>query len=523
MATAAGGLTPSQLAEIRARARAEYLREQLELQGADEVDDEDVEDESEAYGGNGADGDGRDMSLYDYVDHGDADEFEEEEEEEQQHDGEQMRMQQEMQMRQGVRAQQRASPGGAGSAARRTPQQISPQQGAFQGHGQGQQRGARARPGQPVAGQRTPARAPGGLAKTSPAAVSLRGSPGSEAAVSPRDSELGAGGGEGTVRAPSTVASRVSMYSTYSRMSRMSASSKGPMHQNSSQVNNILNPVNGMRGEMERLGLKPHNHHADNMRAIKVKQQQNRMKRLEEESRNLRKAHNPFAAKKYGNVSSRVENTMQVIREDGGDDEEEEMYQPQRTRAAPRRAQPPPPGSSAGSTHRRRELTRAPVPTARELAEEEDRRHEAMTQRSQTDYIRSNYKESLRADRRPKEKTVKYDAKAGAAHENYGVVPEYVQQRKAEMAAAKEARQRAEQEARDCPPGMSLMSEEERQETLGMLHQNKEATEAALRALPFTTDTIATRRRKEALYAKIDEIDDAIRTFSRPKVYVEDE
>jgi len=522
MATVSGGLTPSQLAEIRARAKAEYLREQLELEGGDEIDEEVEADESEAYGGYGQREDGRDMSLYDYVDHGDADELEEEEDDEEDQKEQMRRLKMQQMQRQGQgQGGAKGSPSGGGAAGRGG---RAPQQGSFQAQGGG----ARARPGQPVASQRTPVRTAGqvsGLAKTSPAAVT-RGSPGAESAGTLQDVDYPVG--EAPVRAPSTVASRVSMYSTYSRMSRMSAASRGPMHQNSSQVNNILNPVNGMRGEMERLGLKPHNHHADNMRAIKVKQQQNRMKRLEEESRVQRGEgprpgfgkHNPFAAKKYANVGSRVDNTMQMIREDG-DGEDDEMYQPKSRGPPPARRQVP--GSSAGSTHRRRELTRAPVPSVRELAEEENHRMEAMTQRSQTDFIRTNYKESLRADRRPKDKPLKYDAKAGAHHENYGAVPEYVEQRKAEMAAAKQERLRAEQMARDAPPGMTLLSEEERQDTLGMLYQNKEATEAALRALPFTTDTIATRRRKEALYAKMDEIDDAIKTFSRPKVYVEDE
>lgn len=73
---------------------------------------------------------------------------------------------------------------------------------------------------------------------------------------------------------------------------------------------------------------------------------------------------------------------------------------------------------------------------------------------------------------------------------------------------------------KDNPPGMRLMSREEQQETLEMLMKGKEEVFQGINKLPIASNTGAVRRRRKELEDKLEEIENAIKTFSRPKVYV---
>ena len=70
------------------------------------------------------------------------------------------------------------------------------------------------------------------------------------------------------------------------------------------------------------------------------------------------------------------------------------------------------------------------------------------------------------------------------------------------------------------PPGTRLLSEEERLETLRNLQENKKEVEKVLGKLPISMKTLALQQKKAELEKKIDEIDRAIATFSRPQVYI---
>mmetsp|Transcript_26801 Transcript_26801/g.63575 ORF Transcript_26801/g.63575 Transcript_26801/m.63575 type:complete len:90 (+) Transcript_26801:885-1154(+) len=87
------------------------------------------------------------------------------------------------------------------------------------------------------------------------------------------------------------------------------------------------------------------------------------------------------------------------------------------------------------------------------------------------------------------------------------------------MQAEKEAKLAAE-EAAKIPPGMRMMPEDERMETLAILAQNKAAVEAQLAQLPFTVETPSQIRHKNGLEKRLKEIDEAERLFSRPNVLV---
>jgi hypothetical protein len=143
--------------------------------------------------------------------------------------------------------------------------------------------------------------------------------------------------------------------------------------------------------------------------------------------------------------------------------------------------------------------------------------------------------------------------------ENYGKVPEYLEARKAHW-AVEESAARKEREIREaCPPGHRMMPEEERAETLALVTQSLEAakkevsgewgsaghclplrhcqcthpsisptytlaththTHTQLTAMPLRVEIPSALRRKAELEGKVSKLEDAVKVFSRPRVFV---
>ena len=70
------------------------------------------------------------------------------------------------------------------------------------------------------------------------------------------------------------------------------------------------------------------------------------------------------------------------------------------------------------------------------------------------------------------------------------------------------------------PKGTRLLSEEERISTLNKLIESKKEIENLIGKLPITMNSQTAKNKQEELYKKIDEIDKAIDTFSKKKVFV---
>ena len=137
--------------------------------------------------------------------------------------------------------------------------------------------------------------------------------------------------------------------------------------------------------------------------------------------------------------------------------------------------------------------------------------------RSQTNFLDANAREIIHAapvrrDSAPEE----------SKHKDFGAVPAYLQKRKA-MQAEEEAYRIATAPDPDCPPGMMLMPEEERLETLRVLQATLDDVKGQLQRLPLTIETPSQIRRQNALEAKFKEVEDAVKIFSRPKVFVRDD
>ena len=104
-------------------------------------------------------------------------------------------------------------------------------------------------------------------------------------------------------------------------------------------------------------------------------------------------------------------------------------------------------------------------------------------------------------------------------HKEYGKTPKYLQNMKIEAEKQKEI-DKLKKEQEKYPKGTRLLSEEERISTLNKLLESKKEIENLVAKLPITMNSQAVKNKQEELYKKLDEIDNAIATFSRKKVFV---
>ncbi|CAM9991898.1 unnamed protein product, partial [Pylaiella littoralis] len=109
------------------------------------------------------------------------------------------------------------------------------------------------------------------------------------------------------------------------------------------------------------------------------------------------------------------------------------------------------------------------------------------------------------------------DQDTAFTHENYGRVPEYLVSRQEQW--EKEAdRRRAEEPDPSCPPGMKVMPEGERLQTLRQLQENESVCQSQLNTFPLVVQTPLLQRRVDELNKKLKEIDEAKAIFSRARV-----
>lgn len=104
-------------------------------------------------------------------------------------------------------------------------------------------------------------------------------------------------------------------------------------------------------------------------------------------------------------------------------------------------------------------------------------------------------------------------------HKEFGKTPKYLQNMKLEAEKKKEI-EKIKKETSKYPKGTRLLSEEERLFTLEKLKQSKNDINQIIEKLPITCDSQAFRNKREELFKKLDEIENAIETFSKKKVFV---
>ena len=106
-----------------------------------------------------------------------------------------------------------------------------------------------------------------------------------------------------------------------------------------------------------------------------------------------------------------------------------------------------------------------------------------------------------------------------AFHKEYGKVPKYLAKMKINAKLIKDLERKKEEE-KNYPKGTRLLSEEERIFTLKKLEESKKELENLVTKLPIVVDSIGAKNRQQKLYKELDEIEQAIISFSKNKIFV---
>ncbi|XP_078421859.1 enkurin domain-containing protein 1 isoform X2 [Cetorhinus maximus] len=102
---------------------------------------------------------------------------------------------------------------------------------------------------------------------------------------------------------------------------------------------------------------------------------------------------------------------------------------------------------------------------------------------------------------------------------NKGQLPQYLIERRDQWRKEAEERRKNIPDP-SMPPGHTRMPENERLETLNSLQQTQKQLTKQLLMFPVRVDTIGMRNRRTDLERKLAEIEEAIKIFSRPKVFI---
>ncbi|KAF7666198.1 hypothetical protein LDENG_00117160 [Lucifuga dentata] len=100
-----------------------------------------------------------------------------------------------------------------------------------------------------------------------------------------------------------------------------------------------------------------------------------------------------------------------------------------------------------------------------------------------------------------------------------GQVPQYLAERKEQWRKEEEQRRRNAPDP-TIPVGHTLMPEKKRQETLESLKETHRSLVIELLSLPVRADNLSVRTRRAELDCRLSEIEEAIKIFSRDKVYI---
>jgi hypothetical protein len=278
-------------------------------------------------------------------------------------------------------------------------------------------------------------------------------------------------------------------------------------------IGQFLSPENGLRGHMERKGIKPKDHMKDNMRDLK--EAQFRMREIREEMNKPTKEL--YKLSQFRDVNSKLyepsENNSRrrasfeshdFLPRGEADKRREELAKENKAARLEINAK-----LEEAKYYADRPITprKAAVPRANEVA--------SLSGPSNADFISRNKLKAITMQARKTD-----DCQSlGGKHEEYGRVPEYLEERKARWAEEQDDIRRRRPDP-NCPPGMCLMPEEERVSTLEVLQQSKEEALNQLRKLPFVVETPTMRKKQEYLESKLREIEGALVIFSKPKVYI---
>jgi len=100
-----------------------------------------------------------------------------------------------------------------------------------------------------------------------------------------------------------------------------------------------------------------------------------------------------------------------------------------------------------------------------------------------------------------------------------GVVPKYLHVRQKQWRDEEEKRKRDAPDP-SIPPGLELLPDAERLQTLSQLDQNYNELVKQMLLLPVRMDTLRVRQQKENIEKEMVKVEEAIKIFSQPKVFI---
>lgn len=282
-------------------------------------------------------------------------------------------------------------------------------------------------------------------------------------------------------------------------------------NQNKSTIQNLITPDGGHRAEMIRKGKGVKDHMKENV--LNMREAEARSRELRELARLPEKELYKLA--QFRDVGARV---FEEPKSDSGrrpstegdfltrgnaEKRREDLAMEGRIKRAELEKKMEDARNLADMTSTPRKAT---VPKATEVGK--------LAERSNSNYIVKNKVSAVTMSHPVTEKV-----STSGKHQDFGKVPEYLEQRKAQWEEEKEEIRRRKPDP-NCPAGMMLMPEEERLDTLEILKASKVEALKQLQALPFVIETPSLIRKQSMLENKLQEIDNALNLFNKPKVYI---
>ena len=142
-------------------------------------------------------------------------------------------------------------------------------------------------------------------------------------------------------------------------------------------------------------------------------------------------------------------------------------------------------------------------------------------QKNNKNYVEENKQKIIKGQIQPKKSNRNNINKSdqNPFHKEYGKTPQYLKNMKLEAEKQKEIdKLRKEQEK--YPKGTRLLTEDERLFTLNKLLESKKEIENLITKLPITMSSQAMKNKQEELFKKLDEMEKAIATLNKKKVFV---
>jgi len=282
----------------------------------------------------------------------------------------------------------------------------------------------------------------------------------------------------------------------------------------SSVLSHLLDEnADNYRRQLEGKGIKPKNHHKQNLKHIEAVQKSAKQQQQQREVEN--KANKP-KNRKYANIDSKVKQTLKA-----------------------KQSQSPPTSTAAKSTNfimrnrsqiqsqsalntsaaKRDRINPARKPAIPKRSELNISKAPVNKGKEEKDFVALNKTRTQEMLKKSKSRLDKENKQRFVKKKDYGKVPDYLRKYKLEREEL-EHKKMEEEEARKIPDGMRQMSEQERCETLAILEENKRKIVDSIKHLPLVVETPSMIKYQRELNEKLKQVEQTIDLFQKPTVFV---